>query len=145
MHPPCVWIMTAGFTGRCRGDEERRAPAHATKRCWMGSGSYDNNDKLGLTGQHDDGPPRTLRRAARPRPPSGCRVEFGCLARALAAIWRLSNSQSDDMKRIVRAHRVSIRYLKKKKKDEEEEEQGEVPPNPPGWMEGGGGLGRFTL
>lgn len=67
IHPPCVWIMTAGFTGRCGGDEECRASAHATKRCWMGSASYDNNDKLGLTGQHDDGRPRTSRRAARPR------------------------------------------------------------------------------
>lgn len=36
-------------------DEECRALAHATKRCTMASGSYDNNDKLGLTGQHDDG------------------------------------------------------------------------------------------
>lgn len=91
----------------------------------MGRGSYDNNDKLGLTGQHDDGPPWTLRRAARPRwraAPSECRLGFGCLGRALAAIWRLSHSQSNDMKRTMRAHRVSIRYLKK----EEGEEQREV-------------------
>lgn len=63
--PLCVWIMTEGFTGRCHGDEECQALAHATKRCLMGSRSYDNNDKLGLTGQHDDGPPLKLRRAAR--------------------------------------------------------------------------------
>lgn len=33
----------------------------------MRSGSNDNNDKLGLTGQHDDGLSLKLRRAARPR------------------------------------------------------------------------------
>lgn len=52
---PLAWIITAGFTGRCHGDEECHALAHATKRCMMGRGSYDNNDKLGLTGGDDDG------------------------------------------------------------------------------------------
>lgn len=69
--PPCVWIMTVGFTGRCHRDEECHALAHETKRCMMGSGSYDNNHKLGLTGRHDDGPALKLRHATRPqrRPP----------------------------------------------------------------------------
>lgn len=66
IHLSRVWIMTAGFTGRCHRDEECHALAHAKKRCMMGSGSYDNNDKLGLTGQHDDGLSLKLRRAARP-------------------------------------------------------------------------------
>lgn len=131
MHPPCVWIMTARFTGRCRGDEERRALAHATK---MGSGSYDNNDKLGLTGRHDDGPPRTLRRAARPRRraapiwmPTGVRVSGESFGSYMASV-RFPVERYETHRASASCQHPILKKKKKKKKSREK-----CPPDPPGW------------
>lgn len=95
--------MTAGFTGRCHRDEECHALAHATKRCMMGSRPYDNNDKLGLTGQRDDGLSLKLRRAARPQESARLDTDWSLgvwwqTPKALQAIWCLSNSQLNHMK-----------------------------------------------
>lgn len=84
---PPAWIMTAGFTGRCRRDEECHALAHATKRCMMGCGFYDNSPKLGLTGQRDDGPSLKLRRAAGLHP-SECRLGVCASADRLQKLCR---------------------------------------------------------
>lgn len=73
------------------------------KRCMMASGSYDNNDELGLTGQHDDGLWLRLRRAARPRESARLDTDWSLgvwsqTPKALQAIWCLSNSQLNNMK-----------------------------------------------
>lgn len=140
IRPPCVWIMTAGFTGRCRGDEERRALAHATQRRLMGSGSYDNNDKLGLTGRHDDGPPRTLRRAARPRRregrpiwmPTGARASGGSFGSNMASV-KFPFERHETYHASASCQHPILKKKKKKKKSREK-----CPPNPPGWRVGGG-------
>lgn len=120
---PCVWIMTAGFTGRCHRDEECHALAHETKRGMMGRGSYDNNDKLGLTGQHDDGSPAEIATCCLPTADSARLEEGWSLGvwwqthKSFTPIWCLSNSQLNNIKGIVImwAHRVSIRGKKKHK------------------------------
>lgn len=110
---PCVRIMTAGFTGRCRrGDEERRALARAAK---TGSGSYDDRDKLGLAGRHDDG----TRHCDAPLAP----------VMMAAGVWELWRQYGDD--------RVSIRYLKRRRRRRAERRVLLTPLD--GWM-GGGGL-----
>lgn len=130
---PPGWIMTAGFTGRCHRDEECHALAHATKRCMMGSGSYDNSHKLGLTGRHDDGPRLKLRRAAGSHESArlGAGWSLGVwwqTPAALQAIWCLSRSQLNNMK--ASSERiVSASHKKKKKK------------NPRGRGQRGGGPG----